>query len=93
VSYLAALVSGLCDDSRIKRKMSGMKIPINTFLLASMADSLAFIAWSKTRDAEKNRNRPKSILNVLLGKEEKPDAKDKKVFDSFEAFMEEWNEV
>lgn len=42
-------------------------------LLASIADSLNFIAWSKTKDAEKGKNRPERILNSLYKKEKKED--------------------
>lgn len=91
-SYVAALVVGLRDDSRIKMKLSGMKIPLNTYLLGVIADELVFLAWTKTRDAEKGRNRPKSILKILLGENEKPN-NDKVVFHSFEDFQKAWNEV
>ena len=30
-------------------------------LAASIADSLAWLVWSKTKDAQNNRNRPKPI--------------------------------
>lgn len=89
-SYVAALVYGLRDDSRIKMKMSGMRFPVNTFLLASMVDHLAFISWTKTQDSEKNKNRPKSIVKALLGEEDKP-KKERKVFGSFEDFQKAWN--
>lgn len=69
-----------------------MKIPLNTFLLASMVDHLAFLSWTKTRDAEKGKNKPKSILAVLLDEKDNT-PKDKKVFNSFDDFMKEWNEV
>lgn len=90
-SYLAALVIGLRDDSRIKMKMSGMKIPINTFLLASMVDHLAFMSWAETKDAQKGKNKPKSILKILLG-EENTSNQDKQVFSSFDDFLMAWNE-
>lgn len=89
-SYLATLVVGLKDNSRIKMKMSGMKIPVETFLMASMVDHLAFLSWTKTKDAEKGKNRPQSILSVLLGKNDKP--KDKRSFTSFDDFLKEWYE-
>lgn len=31
-------------------------------LLGAIADAANLIAWSKTKDAERNRNRPKSVL-------------------------------
>ena len=48
--------------------MSDVNIQQDTLILASIADSLSFIAWSKTKDAEKGWNRPNSLVNVLLGK-------------------------
>lgn len=41
----------------------------DVLLLATIADRLSFIAWSKTKDAEKGKNRPQSILEALIGKE------------------------
>ena len=35
--------------------------PIETYLLADIADGIRFIAWSKTKDAERNRARPTPI--------------------------------
>ena len=61
----AALAFGLGPDSRIRRKMSGQKEDDKTLLLAMIADSLAFIAWTKTKDAQKNRTRPKSIYQMM----------------------------
>lgn len=65
--YVGILAEGLSDNSRIKMAMSGVSIPRDTLILASIADSLSFIAWSKTKDAEKGRNRPSSLVTVLLG--------------------------
>ena len=54
-------------------KRNGMDYPLESMMLASIADSLSFIAWSKTKAAQKNHNRPKSILNQMLKKETNPD--------------------
>lgn len=62
VSMLITLIFGLREDSRIKSKLSGNEIPINTYLLGYIADTLSFIAWTKTEGAKHNRNRPQSIL-------------------------------
>lgn len=37
--------------------------------MASMVDSLAWLVWSKTKDAEKNRNHPKSVYKLLANPE------------------------
>ena len=66
---VASLVVGLRDDSRIKMKLSGAKAPAEIILLASMVDKLSLLVWAKTKDAEKGRNRPKSLLSILYPKE------------------------
>ena len=66
---VASLVVGLRDDSRIKMKLSGAKAPAEIILLASMVDKLSLLVWTKTKDAEKGRNRPKSLLSILYPKE------------------------
>lgn len=47
-------------------KMSGMKQPLETILTASIADRLALLLWSKTKDGAKGRNRPESIAMKLM---------------------------
>jgi hypothetical protein len=71
----AALASGLREDSRIKMKISGMPADRITLLLAAAVDRLTWLAWAKTKDGEKGRNRPESILAKLLntGKEQERD--------------------
>lgn len=58
---LGTLASGLRDDSRIKMKASGVKADANTLLLAHVLDCVQWLVWSKTKDAEHNNNRPKSV--------------------------------
>lgn len=75
VRLLATLASGLREDSRIKLKMAGMRAPRETYLLASAVDALNLLVWAKTKDGEKGRNRPKSILRAIADPpkpEEKP---------------------
>ncbi|MGP1598359.1 DUF5361 domain-containing protein [Peptoanaerobacter stomatis] len=62
---VAVFACGLKSDSRIKMKMAGQKVPVNTLLLASICDTLKMLLWTKTKDAKYNRNRPKSILNII----------------------------
>lgn len=69
VLKLARLSYGLRETSRIKMKMSGAKAPINTILLMGILDNLRLLLWTKTKDAEKNRRRPKSILDEFMKKE------------------------
>lgn len=73
----ATLCMGLRDDSRVKMKIAGIKITLEQTLLARMTDELAFQSWAKTKDGQKNRNRPVSVLKTIL--------EDKK--DEVESFM------
>ena len=84
VSTLAVLACGLSADSRIKRKLVGVKATTNTLLLACAVDRLSTLAWMQSKDGAKNRNRPASILKSLL-KERTEDTLTG--FDSPEAFM------
>ncbi len=65
---VATFSVGLREDSRIKLKMSGNKVSLETTLLAMINDRLAILLWSKTKDGEKNQNRPKLVTEMLLDK-------------------------
>lgn len=62
---VAILASGLGVDSRIGRKISGAKVPLNTLLLAHIADRLGLLVWQNTKDGRKNRNRPQSFVDMI----------------------------
>lgn len=58
-------------------------------LLARMVDELAFISWSKTKDGQKNRKRPPSVLKALTEKK-------KEEYESFktaEDFKAAWADI
>lgn len=92
ISKVALFSVGLREDSRIKMKMANIKLPWQTYLMASMVDKLSILVWLKTKDAEKGRNFPKSILKVLLGEEDKPN-KGIMVFDTPEEFEKKLREI
>lgn len=71
----AVLASGLHESSRVRRKLSGRVLTLENELRADMLDQLKFLAWSKTKDAEKGRNRPKSVYQQLTEKKNGPKAK------------------
>ena len=80
----AALCAGLPEDCRALRKVGGRRLKTRDALLATIADSLRLLVWAKTKDGQRGRNRPKSILEAL---ERPPEPKDEAVrFDSGEAF-------
>lgn len=70
---VAVFSCGLREDSRIKKKLAGVELDINTLLLTVCADSLQFLAWCKTDNARKNINRPQSLLELLTKTEKKSD--------------------
>lgn len=84
VQTVATLSIGLRGDSRIKLKAAGRKLGTTDALLATIADYLAMIFWTKTKDGQKGRNRPKSIREAL----ENGNKKDNEIvgFESVEEF-------
>ena len=67
VHLTAALFAGLKADSRTKMRLSGMKAPLDLVLSAAAVDRLSLLVWAQSRDAEKGRNRPESLVSELLG--------------------------
>lgn len=82
VRLAATLAAGLREDSRIKLKLADMEVSPDTLLLATIADRLGILVWQKTKDAEKGRNRPKSIIESL-----KPKKSEVSVFKTGEDFV------
>lgn len=76
VRTVATLACGLSDDSRIKMRLSGAKAPTSTVLSAAMIDRLSLLWWGQTKDAQKGRNRPKMLMDVLTPSNSDPDAPD-----------------
>lgn len=60
---LVTLVTGLRADTRTMMAISGQSLTLNEFLMATIIDRLNLLLWTKTKDAEKGRNRPKSIID------------------------------
>lgn len=82
LTLVATLASGLRKDSRSMMILTNTSVDVNTLLLAGVFDRLSFIAWTKTKDGQKGRNRPKSIVSAMT------ETKDRKVaaFSSGEDF-------
>lgn len=83
---VALFSCGLRDNSRIKMKITERKATTTELLLASITDRLSYLVWFQTKDGQKNRNRPKSVYEQLIGKSENPN--DAMVFDSGAEFEE-----
>lgn len=84
-SYAAALAAGLRANSRIRMKMAGISVEPETIMTASILDTVNTIAWMKTKDGEKNRNRPKSIVLILTQEQKENNVEG---FTSVESFEE-----
>lgn len=87
VFRIATLADGLSENSRIKRKMSGQRLPIDSLLLAVIADKLSALVWMQTKDGQHGRNYPPSIFEALtIDRTAKPQS-DIKSYSSGEDFM------
>lgn len=63
--YAAVLACGLRDNSRIKMKMTKAQVSTDTMLSAVIADAVNLLVWMQTKDGRKNRNRPKSLVDIM----------------------------
>ena len=87
---VGTLVLGLRDDSRVKMFLSGQKQSLDRILMARMVDELSFLSWANSKDGQKNRNRPKSVLQSLLGIEKKEEYA---TFEDFDEFKRMWDAI
>lgn len=87
---VATLCFGLKEDSRVRLKLSGCKISLTEMLLARITDELSFQSWAKTKDGQKNRNRPESVLKKLI---EEPKEEDLVSFMTADDFEKAWQEI
>ena len=87
---VGTLVFGLRDDSRVKMYFSGQKQPLERIFFARMVDELSFLSWANSKDGQKNRNRPKSVLQSLLGIEKKEEYA---TFEEFDEFKRMWDAI
>lgn len=81
---------GLKENSRIKLKMANQRVGIDTLLLALMADRLGLLVWSKTKDGQKGRNQPRSLVDSLNHVIKEPETM---AFESSEDFEKMKNEI
>lgn len=91
LTQVAIFAIGLKDDSRIKMKMSGQLVPMETLLLAGIADRLSVLLWRQTKDGQKGRNMPTMVLDTLTIRKSKES--DVIVFSSGEDYESKRNEI
>ena len=68
-----------------------MMLTFEQLLLAKILDDLELILWSRTEDAIKGRNRPKSILSEIYHDKDKNE--EIRAYDSPEAFEAEYRRL
>ena len=66
VKMLGILSAGLREDSRIRQKLEGIKADPDTIIMARIYDVVNTILWTKTKDAEKGKNQPKSFAQRFI---------------------------
>lgn len=54
-----------------------------------MVDSLTWLVWSKTVDGERNRNHPRSVLEMLINPKTEKECKGFSSVDEFERAREQ----
>ena len=91
VLTLARLSCGLRENSRIKMKLMGYSIALDTLINVQILDELRWIHWSYTKDGKKNRNVPPRLLDVFLKKTKEADKPT--AYDSTEAFEKRRAEI
>jgi len=82
LKMVASLAVGLRDSSRIKMLLSDAPASTEIMLMAAIVDRLSLLVWFQTKDGEKGRNKPRSILETITPKESKVS-----VFESGEDFI------
>lgn len=90
--FIATLVVGLRNDSRLKKKMADVDYTTIEILIANVLDRLNLLWWAKTTDAERNRNRPESIARKLLKLDKTEDGQTVGFRDSA-SFEEAWSQI
>lgn len=62
-------------------------------MMASMVDALNTLVWMKTKDAQHGWNKPLSIVQKIINRDEKAKPSKYKVFKSPEEFEKAWKEI
>lgn len=70
VKMLGILSAGLRENSRIRQKLEGIKADPDTILMAKIYDVANTLLWTKTKDAEKGKNRPKPLAQLFIESDE-----------------------
>ena len=72
---LGILAAGLGENTRIGKKVNGVKGTVTEVLLAQILDGVRFLCWAQTEDGRKGKHRPKSVASEFFVSEDKNKAK------------------
>lgn len=84
---LGILAAGLGDNTRIGKKINGVRGTVSEVLLAHILDGVRFLCWAQTEDGRKGRHRPDSVASEFFVSEDKNKTKAVSI-DSFEKIRE-----
>lgn len=68
---LGILVAGLGENTRIGKKVNGVRGTVSEVLLAQILDGVRWLCWAKTEDGKKGRRRPDSVASGFFVSEDK----------------------
>lgn len=69
-SRVAIFCKGLRQNSRIMSKLADVRSIREDILLTAIYDNLNWLLWTKTKDGQKNRNKPKQLTELMFNKED-----------------------
>lgn len=94
LALAATLAAGLPEGSRSMRRLLGLNAPLETVLLAQIADRLAVWLWWHTEDGRAGRKPPEPVARGLVVREERPGAREGlRTFASGAEFLAAYNQA
>ena len=84
---LGILVAGLGENTRIGKKVNGVRGTVTEVLLAQILDGVRFLCWAQTEDGRKGKHRPQSVASEFFVSEDKEKPKAMTI-DDFEKIRE-----
>ena len=70
---VAIFAIGLRQESRVMSKLTEINTIREDVLLTAIYDNLNWLLWSKTKDGQKNRNKPKQLTEIIFNKKDEED--------------------
>lgn len=65
---LGTLIAGLREDSRIKKKLFGIRNEVpDIMILAKILDDVEILKWWQSKDGARGKNRPEMMTRWMLG--------------------------